>query len=256
MPQFGQLDLATIAPRLPTLPHLDAEAWTLPGAETMQLLVETSRAAADKLLPRAMHPAVPSYLAIGVTRFPESPVGAFTLATVRLGSRAGAHPRGLVLGAYASTPEAAAALSAGWAIPAAPAKVTLTRRHDRLIGSVVKDGATLLDCALVNPEAIAGSDVQLINWVTMANAPLDGVVSPMLIQVDPKYVFHKAERGRPEVGVFDAAAWNAGDLRPGDPIVATACVVDTDLPRIRFVMDPSKPVYQGTRRVRASRAED
>ena len=37
----------------------------------------------------------------------ESPVGPFTLAQLRLMGRAGAHPRGFVLGAVASTPEAA-----------------------------------------------------------------------------------------------------------------------------------------------------
>ena len=256
MPQYGHLDLATIAPRLPTLPDLDTHAWVLPAAETMQLLLETTRAAADALLPKAMHPAVPAYLAFTFTRCPESPVGPFTLATMRLGSRAGAHPRGLVLGAYASTPEAAEGLRRGWGIPALPAKVSLTRRHDRLMGTVVKDGTTVLDCALVNPEAISGSDVQLINWVTMVNAPLDGATAPLLVQVDPKYTFHKAERGRPEVRTFDAAAWNAGDLRPTDPIVATVATVDTDLPRIRFVMDPFKPVYQGTRRIRESRVDE
>ena len=82
------------------------------------------------------------------------------------------------------------------------------------------------------------------------------VLWPLLVQVDPKYTFHKAERGRPEVSVFDAAAWNAGNLRPTDPIVATVALVDTDLPRIRFVMDPLKPVYQGTRRIRESRADE
>jgi hypothetical protein len=256
MPLYGQLDLATIAPRLPTLPDLDTEAWALPGAETMQLLLETPRATADAFLPKAMHPAVPSYLAFTFTRFPESPVGAFTLATVRLGSRAGAHPRGLVLGACSSTSASAEALRRRWGIPAVAAQVSLTRRHDRLMGKVTKDGAVILDCALVNPEAIAGSDVQLINWVTMVNAPLDGTTSPMLVQVDPKYTFHKAERGRPEIAVFEAAAWNAAGLRAADPIVATAATVDTDLPRIRFVMDPRKPVYQGTRRIRASRAEE
>jgi hypothetical protein len=256
MPLFGQLELASIAPRLPTLPNLDTRAWALPGAETMQVLLETSRTAADPLLPKAMHPAVPSYLAFSFLRCPESPVGPFTLATVRLGSRAGAHPRGLVLGAYASTPEAADGLRRGWGIPAQAATVRLRRHHDRIIGEVVRDGTTVLDCALVNPEAISGSDVQLINWVTMANAPLDGTTAPLLIQVDPKYTFHKAERGRPEVRVFDAAAWNAGPLRPTNPIVATIAAVDTDLPRIRFVMDPVKPVYQGTRRIRESRTDE
>jgi hypothetical protein len=33
----------------------------------------------------------------------------------------------------------------------------------------------------------------------------------------------------------------------------TSC--DTDLPRIRFVMDPEVPVVRGTRRIRESREE-
>ena len=54
-----------------------------------------------------MHPAIPRYVTFLVTRYPESPVGPFVLAQVRLMGRAGAHPRGFVLGAVASTPEAA-----------------------------------------------------------------------------------------------------------------------------------------------------
>ena len=78
----------------------------------------------------------------------------------------------------------------------------------------------------------------------------------LLIQVDPKYTFYKAERGKPVVTSFEAAAWNAGGITLADPIVGTCCTVDTDLPRIRFVMDPLKPVFQGTRRIRESRVEE
>ena len=130
------------------------------------------------------------------------------------------------------------------------------RRHDRVMGTVKKDGKTILDCALVDPQPVAGSDVQYINWVTAANAPLDGTIQPMLIQVDPKYTFHKAERGKPQVNVFDPAAWNAPTIELSNAIVGTCCTVDTDLPRIRFVMDPIKPVFQGTRRIRESRADE
>ena len=256
MPLYGTLDLTTVAPKLPTLPNLDTEAWTLPKAEMLQLLIEVPRSSTDGLLPKAMHPALPSYVILAVTRYPESPVGPFNLAVLRLGSRAGAHPRGFLLGAVTNSDGATRELRARWGLPVETGEVKYLRRHDRVMGTVTRGGTTILDCALVDPQPVAGSDVQYINWVTAANAPLDGQTQPMLIQVDPKYVFHKAERGRPAVSAFDAAAWNAGDLRPADPIVATACVVDTDLPRIRFVMDPLKPVHQGTRRVRASRAED
>ena len=53
-----------------------------------------------------------------------------------------------------------------------------------------------------------------------------------------------------------AAAWNAPTIELSDPIVGTCCTVDTDLPRIRFVMDPLKPVFQGTRRIRESRTDE
>jgi hypothetical protein len=124
------------------------------------------------------------------------------------------------------------------------------------MGTVTKAGKTILDCALVNPQPVAGTDVQYINWVTAVNAPLDGQTQPMLIQVDPKYTFYKAERGTPLVTTFDAAAWNAAGLQLADPIVATCSTVDTDLPRIRFVMDPLKPVFLGTRRIRESRVDE
>jgi hypothetical protein len=91
--------------------------------------------------------------------------------------------------------------------------------------------------------------------VTLAHAPLDGKTSPLLLQVDPRYTFKKADRGRPRVSVLDAAAWNAGPLRMQNPIAATVTSADTDLPRIRFVMDPDVPVVRGTRRIRESRDE-
>ena len=256
MPLYGTLDITQDARRLPTLPNLDTEAWALPRAEMMQLLIEVPRRSTDGLLPRAMHPALPSYVILAVTKYSDSPVGPFNLAVLRLGSRAGAHPRGFLLGAVASTDAAALELRARWGIPVEAGEVKYVRRHDRVMGTVKKDGKIILDCALVDPQPVAGGDVQYINWVTAANAPLDGTTQPMLIQVDPKYTFHKAERGKPQVDIFDPPAWNAPTIELSDAIVGTCCTVDTDLPRIRFVMDPLKPVFQGTRRIRESRADE
>jgi hypothetical protein len=256
MPLYGTLDITQKASALPTLGNLDTEAWTLPKAEMMQLLIEVPRSSTDGLLPKAMHPALPSYVILAVTRYPESPAGPFNLAVLRLGSRAGAHPRGFLLGAVASTDAAAKELRSRWGIPVEAGEVKFLRRYDRVMGTVRKAGRTILDCALIDPQPVAGTDVQYINWVTAANAPLDGTTQPLLIQVDPKYTFYKAERGNPMVSVFDAATWNAGGIALADPIVGTCCTVDTDLPRIRFVMDPLKPVFQGTRRIRESRADE
>jgi hypothetical protein len=252
MPLFGTLDLVRADASLPRVDDLDTEAWPLPRAETLQVIYEVPRET-TALLPPALHPALPSYVAFGFTRYPESPVGAFNLATVRLGSRAGAHPRGLVLGAIASTEAAARALRARWGLPVVAGDVSLVRRHDRITGLASRDGRVVLECGLIDPEPISGGDVQFINWVTLARAPLDGSTSPLLIQVDPRHTIHKAERGRPEIGRFDAEAWNAPGVRAVHPVVATASLSDTDLPRIRFVMDPSIPVIRGTRRIRESR---
>ena len=253
MPLYGTLDITREAAHLPTLANLDTEAWTLPKAEMLQLLIEVPRSSTDGLLPKAMHPALPSYVILAVTRYPDSPVGPFNLAVLRLGSRAGAHPRGFMLGAVASSEVAARELRGRWGFPIEAGEVKFLRRHDRVTGTVKKDGKTILDCALVDPQPVSGTDVQYINWVTAANAPLDGTTQPMLIQVDPKYTFHKAEHGKPLVNEFDPAAWNAPSLELAGAIVGTCCTVDTDLPRIRFVMDPLKPVFQGTRRIRESR---
>src|SRR4029077_10456585 len=184
-----------------------------------------------------------------------------------LGTRAGAHPRGFMLGAVASSDAAATELRGRWGFPIEAGEVKFLRRHDRVMGTVKKDGKTILDCALVDPQPVSGTDVQYINWVTAANAPIDGQTQTMLIQVDPKYTFYKAERGKPQVASFDAAAWNAPGLKLAEPIIGPcrtragpiigpSCPVAPGLPRIRFVMDPLKPVFQGTRRIRESRVDE
>jgi hypothetical protein len=252
MPLFGTLELPTATAHLPTLRDLDTEPWSLPKAEILQLAFEVPRST-HALLPKALHPAIPSYVTIWVTRYPESPVGPFLLAQLRLMARAGAHPRGFVLRAYASTPEAALALTQRWGVPAAAATVTLKRRHDRVMAQVLRAGVPILDAALVDPQPISGGDVQYIHSVTLAQAPLDGKTAPWLVQVDPRYAFHKAERGRPEVSRLDGEAWGARGLALANPIACTVCTCDTDLPRIRFVMDPEVPVIRGTRKIRDSR---
>lgn len=248
MPLFGTLDAST-ATTLPVMPNLDTEAWSLPDAEILQCAFEVGGDSLA-LLPRAMHPAIPFYVSIWVTRYPESPVGAFTLAQVRIVGRAGAHPRGFVLCAVASTAGAVSALRDRWGFPATLGAVSLMRYHDRVVGKVVRDGATILDCALVHPELLSPGDVQYIASVTLADVVENGGTRRSIVQVDPDYTLKRAERGRPSVTAFDAAAWNASGVVFRHPVSASITVCDTDLPRIRFVMDPDLPAYRGTRRVR------
>ncbi len=248
MPLFGTLELKSGAPGTPRLAHLDTEAWALPQAEILQLSWEV-RGDAMRLLPRALHPAIPQYLTFMVTRYPQTPVGPFVLAQCRLMARAGAHPRGYVLSAVASTPEAASDLAVRWGLPAQPGSIVWQRYHDQVAVSVSRDGALILGVALLDPESISAGDVQYIHSVTLAVAP-EGGGRPVLVQVDPHYTLHRAERGRPRLTCFDAEAWHADGLALANPIAASVTTSDTDLPQIRFVMDPELPVVHGTRRLR------
>jgi hypothetical protein len=249
MPLFGQLEVEPIAGRLARLKDLDAEAWTLPRAEILQLSLEVGDDTIA-LLPRAMHPAVPPYATLLVTAYPESPVGPFNLAQLRLMGRAGAHPRGYVLAAVASTPAAAGALRERWGFPASLGAVTLRRYHDQIFATVRRDGETILDLSLVDPEPISPADVQYIHSVTLVRLADGERVTSQLVQVDPHYTVHKAERGRPRVARLAPEAWNAPTLELLHPISASLSTCDTDLPQIRFVMDADLPVVQGTRKVR------
>jgi hypothetical protein len=121
------------------------------------------------------------------------------------------------------------------------------------MAQVLREGVPILDAALVDPQPISGGDVQYIHSVTLAEAPVDGKRAPWLVQVDPRYTFHKAERGRPEVSRLAGDAWGAPGLTLENPIASTVCTCDTDLPRIRFVMDPEVPVVRGTKKIRDSR---
>ena len=245
MPLFGELELATIARDLPKMRDLDTEAWELPKAEILQLACEIADGS-RVLLPRALHPAIPEYVTFVVTRYPESPVGPFDLAQVRLMARAGVHPRGYVLSAVASTAPAAAELRERWGFPATPGEITVRRYHDRVAASVRRDGLVILEMALIDPEIVSGSDLQYIHGVTLAR--VDGATQ--LIQVDAHYTLHKAARGRAHVSRFEAEAWHAAPIKLAMPISASTSTSDTDLPRIRFVMDPEIPVVRGTRKVR------
>jgi len=116
-----------------------------------------------------------------------------------------------------------------------------------------------------------GNDSGPLHMATAVGTPVVGIYGPTdpavygpwttpdrAAVVQPEQarpVLAKAERGRPRVGVLVAPAWGAGPLKPMNPIAATVTSCDTDLPRIRFVMDPEIPVVRGTRRIRESREE-
>lgn len=256
MPLYGQLDTQTALVTLPEMPDLDTEPWELPGANLLYLAFEVGGDIIDLLLPKALHPAVPRYVSFMMLQFPETPVGPFRLAQLRLMCRAGVHPRGYVIQTYTNQDTATAELRRRWGFPAQTADdISLRVHHDRIFVTVARQDHTLLDCGLSHYEVVGGTDINYISSVHLAQVS-GGLESPglRLIQVDPRYTIHQAERGHPELSLLDEAAWQVPGLRIMNAMVGTFTTVDTDLPRIRFIMEPEVPVVHGTTRVRESRS--
>lgn len=247
MPISGTLDVGPLLAEAPMMDGFDAEAWEIAGVETLQVLYEIDERAMPGLLPPALHPTIPPTLIVTVAKYPDSPVGPFTMAQARLGCRAAALPRGYLLRAYIDSEAAAEALGRRWGYACRIGEVRLQRYHDRITGVVRADGAEILRAWLVDPQPISGADIQYVANMNLARAP--GEDGGALVQVDPEFVFHRAERGRPELAVFEQAAWRAEGVEPVWPIVASFTVCDSGFPRIRFVLDPAKPAIAGTRRV-------
>lgn len=252
MPLFGKQDVQTVATRAPLMTGFDTESWELKDAEILNLALEVAQEPAEYLVPPALHPSVPPYATLSIARYPSSPIGAFMLAQVRLVVRAGIRPRGLLLGAYTDSAAAVQELPRRWGFTLRQATIVLQSRHDRVIGQVIRDGQTILDMALENPELISGADVTYIDSLHLARVVENGSETPVIVQVDPEYVFQTAQRGRPQLLSLQAEAWGGENrLRCTAPMHATYCRCDTDLPKLRFGLNPLVPAVQGSRRLAA-----
>lgn len=246
MPRSGKQDVQVAAQRAPLLTGFDTEVWELPGAELLHLSCEIVEEPSEWLIPLALHPSIPTYATLSIARYPQSPVGPFALAQVRVVARAGARPRGYLLGAYTDSEKAAAELRARWGFTIDVGTITLDPRHDRIIGQVQRGEQTILDMVLQAPEQISGSDVTYADSLHLIRMPENGTEKPVLIQVDPEYVFHNAQRGRARLLSFQADAWGGDNrLRCTSLITATFVRCDTDLPRLRFALDPTVPDARG-----------
>ena len=200
MPLTGTRDLSTLADTVPLLTSLDTEEWELKGAQHLQLHYELG-GDRQALLPPALHPSIPPTLLVNVTHVPDSEVGAFTFATVRVGCRAGARPRGLLVRGYCDSTAAASVLRERWGLPLEVADVQLDPSYARATTSVTVDGTCILAGELVDPQPITGADVQYMATLALARVARDGEET-LLLQVDPDYTFDRAQRGRARLTAF------------------------------------------------------
>jgi hypothetical protein len=246
MPFSGTLDVDAALATAPTMTDLEPSTWTLPGASVLQVSYEVNEAPALAVTPPSCHPSIPPYATFSVLSFPESPHGAFNLATVRLIVRAGIRPRGLLMGAYTDNEAAAKGLAEGWGFRIRVADVGYSRRYEVIRGTVTIDGSTALEVNLRDPEPVSGGDLELFDNLHLTNMAGG---DPVIVQVDPTYEYSSADRGRAELVTFDAEALGIEGIEPNYAVVAVACAADMELAAPRFVMDPVLPATKGTRRL-------
>jgi hypothetical protein len=243
---IGTRDITPLLEAAPAIDNFDAEPWAIDGVETLQVSFEIDDADREGLLPKALHPTIPPAVIVTVARYPDSPVGGFLLAQVRVSCRAAALPRGFLLQAWTDSQQAADALGRRWGYACRVGDVKLARYHDRITATVHDGGREVLRASLIDPEPISGGDIQYVANMNLATH--EG--KPVLVQVDPGFTFHRAERGRPAIDVFDRAAWRAEGVDPVYPMIASYTLADSGFPAIRFVLDPGQMAVAGTRRIR------
>ncbi len=245
MPLYGRLDTAARAAALPEVTELATESWESAGAEMLYLTFEYDTEPAFASIPPALHPALPPFGGILFRRHPESPVGAFTLAELRITTRAGVHHIGYCTGAFVDNPEAVPFLRDRYGWPVGAAEVSLKRRYYGLEGRVAVDGRPVADCRLDKPQIVSGKDI--LYTANMHLARIGG--RPRLAQVEAEYTFRKAERGTAHLNLLDTAAFGEGRLTPTNPLPATWSEVDMKYREIRFLVEPDKPALTNTERV-------
>ena len=245
-PRQGTLDLAALATAPPELASLEAPSWELPGAEFLQINWEVADGPALELTPPSLHPSIPPFASFFGGHYPDSPVGPFSVAQVRLVVRAGIRPRALCLGAVCDSPAATEALREHWGFPVQVGRVDVAHRHDQMRVTAELDGRPVLELAVHTADVINGSDLMTFDNLHLVR--IDDEVK--LVQVDPEYTIQQADRGRPTVSLPDPQALGMGGrLRLASPIIGFTFRADTDLVPIRFTIDAREAARSSTKRV-------
>ena len=238
----GTADPVALAAARPTLDRLDAQAVELPDAEILQALFEMPQNARECVVPPGLHPTNPAALVFMAWRCPTSPWGAFTLVQARAQVRSGTRPRGFVTAAWCDQADAATALAQGFGFPTRVGEVSLERHYDRVDLEVTSQGECILRLEGVDPDPLAPGDVQYSATMNLATTPR-GV---RLLQVEPTFTLNRAERLRPRLARFEAAAFGDPVLDPYHPVSASIARGDIVIPPLRFVCRPGEMAFTGT----------
>jgi hypothetical protein len=245
MPQYGALDVAARSGALPRVAALAHESWRSDRTEVLNFVHEIDDRDALALIPRALHPTIPLYANLMLLRHASSPVGPFSLAELRIITRAGMHQGGFTIGGFCDSEPAIAYLRDHYGWPLAPGQVSIQRKHYAVLGSVVAGGEAVFEGWLEKAESIAPGD--LLYPVSLHLALYEG--EPRLVQTEPLYTPELAERGIARVQRFDAAAFGDGRISFTNALPATWIRGAFEMRPVRWIMDPERPAVVGATRV-------
>jgi hypothetical protein len=244
-PRYGKLDVAAWSASAPFINGYETEAWTLKGAQLLECRHEIDDEPGDALLPPALHPAMPAYATFAVMRFPESPVGPFSLGEIRVVGRAGGRPAAFVLRSYCDSDAARRELSARWGFPATSAEISLTARHYQVSAQVRTDGRTVLELGFQGRRPLPATHLQPLPSMNLARNRDD--IRPVLVQVDLEAAFTQSDCGSELLVKFSPEEIPGGEnLRLINPMSVAFATADLTLARIELLCDPDRPAETGT----------
>ncbi|MHB8465340.1 MAG: acetoacetate decarboxylase family protein [Acidimicrobiales bacterium] len=248
MPLAGSLDIRSLLDTAPTV-TLGAAEVCIDDVDILQVLYELRPSDIEGLVPPALNPTIPPVIAFLAYRAAHSPFGPFSLVQARLTARAGVRPRAFLVSACCDNPDAAAALSTSWGYRIRPAEIAMRRFHDRVDCTVIADRHPILQVGLIDPEPVSGHDIQYPPGMHLARVHDADGTAPRLVQVETEYEFRRADRGRPELAIFDAPAWSDQELIPVEPVSASFTACDVTITPVRYVCNPDLPASEGTHKV-------
>jgi hypothetical protein len=248
MPLAGSLDIRSLLDDAPVV-TLGAGEVRLDDVDILQVLYELRPSDIEGLVPPALNPTIPPVIAFLAYRAKGSPWGPFSLVQARVTARAGVRPRAFLVSACCDNPDASTALAAAWGYRIRPAEIRLRRFHDRVECAVVSGRRTILQAGLIDPVPVTGHDIQYAPGMHLARVHGGDGSAPRLVQVDTEYEFRRADRGRPELTLFDLPAWSDQELIPVEPVSASFTACDVTITPVRYVCNPDLPASEGTQKV-------
>ena len=238
----GTANLADLVPGAPTIGSTDIEPLTLEGVEVLQLQYELAASQIENLFPPALHPTIPPLGQWIVWHADTSPWGKFTLVQFRISCRSGSRPRAFVLRAVIDNAEAKAQLSANWGLPLELRDIEFQRGYEVASFKVCDERGITLELDAKDPDPLEAKDIQFFASMHAAHLP-NGL---RLVQFDPTYVVHRAERYVPQLNEFNATAWGSTQINPDYAVIGYGVNAAITLPRLRFACRPNESAFSGT----------